>query len=378
VVAGSTLLKTVIDGLGQAVTLRDMPSALTEVATSGRFLVDLTTITDVFLSGVVAVTDSSTGEVRVQYRRPTDNTWRYLDGNAGPTLSLAVAGEIEGASVPVEADARGRRWCRVVTINGDGAKDPRVGHVALHGGVSAASAGGDWQQLISLLGGDAEVPFFYDWRYGVTPYTGGKAESIDDVRGATGYGPQIGSPGFPGDFPVWDAAVGEAQFALGSPSTTLVDLSGPFTLIYVGSITSGGSGLKFIAGVGTPITTPTTVLGIRAGATVSGEALASGSRTTLASGVALGTAIRLAVVAQDGGTGMTFDCPNAAQQAGALAGAMTPTSAYIDFMEQTNGDTGNRGVGRARALIGVKHVLTAAELQAVKAWAQAFRGASLA
>jgi hypothetical protein len=386
----SSLLKTIIaDPPGVTTVLEDFPSALTDLGTECHFLVDLTNVARAYLSGVVIDDDGSAGELRCQYLRPSDTTWRYLDGAAGPELSMATIGDVQSAAaVTLENTARGIRWCRLVAIGGDDAADPEIGHVALLGGSAPTPVGttppssNDWDVLIQTLGGDSEVPFFYDARFNVSDAGGGNADGIDDVRGATGYGPLLAF----GDDVAWDPAVGSATFVgaqawVSNVAFAGVDLSGPFTLIYVGDVRTGGAGREFVAGLGVPQNmAPTTVLGIRNnGGVIAGEALQGGNRYTIDSGVAVQAGVvRVAVVSQDGGTGLAFEVLSEGGGTDTLGGAMTPTSSVIALMEQVGLDFANRGDGQFRALIGVKHVLSAGELAAVIGWAEFYRGATRA
>jgi hypothetical protein len=324
--------------------------------------------------------------------RQSDGTWRYLDGASGPLLSLAATGDIEGAPIVVEQDARTRVLTRLVGVGGDGALDPEFGNVFLNGTATVAGGGGggggsvgvvgDWVALIQLLGGDAEVPFFYDGRYntsaGASP---GDVEGIDDVRGSSGYGPFLGF----GNDAAHDSVTGAITFDTNNAFVSNgafagVDLSGPFTLVYVGTVDSGGSGRKFIAAVGDPSGTPTTVLGIRnSGGVITTEALVSGVRYALASGVAEhATTVRVALAVQNGNIGLLSQVPNDPPIGLVMATQMTPTSAYIALMEQTNADFGNRGEGEFRALFGINHVVTASEVAAILSWANVYRGATTA
>jgi hypothetical protein len=356
-----------------------MPAAETDVdADDGEHvLLDLTGASNVFLSG--SVTDDgglSAGELRLKYLRPSDNTWRFIDGSAGPALPVSTAGLTIGAPAIPESDAQGLRWCKVVTVGGDGSSSPIVGHLALHGGVVSSSVLGDWAQLISDLGGDAEVPFFYDFRFNVTTSSGGtKADSIADVRGA-GFGPSLGA----GSDPDYNAAIGYASFdgseaMVCSPTTTKADLSQPLTLIYVGTVRSTGAGKKWVAGVGDGLGQE---LGVRAGSgVISGQARAAATDTTIDSAVPLDDgAVRVCIVTQDGATGLSFEVPDDAADTAALAAAQTATSCYIALMETVNADAANRGEGDCYAFIGVKHVLSATEVQRVLAWALVFRNAA--
>ncbi len=384
----SSLLKTLLaDPPGVTTILEEFPSAESDLGDDGHFLVDFTNVDRAYLSGVVMDDDGCPGELRCKYLRLSDSTWRFLDGAAGPELSMAAAGDVQSTAAAIlEPDARGLRWCKLVAIGGDDVASPEIGHVALHGGPAPVAVGGtpagDWQQLIQQLGGDGAVPFFYDWRFNVTPEPGGLASAIDDVRGASGYGPQLFSA-FSSDWPVWDSVNGVAEFDGTQALTTAaafagVDLSGPFTLIYIGTVDGAGSGGQTVAGVGSPATTATTYLGVHVSTPeIVGGGLSSGSLIEASIVPAVATSpsiVRCCIVDQDGGTALGFHIPNSGS-ATTLAGAMTPTSAYISFCEQTTGATGTRGAAKARALIGVNKVLSGAEMAAVVAWAEGVRGA---
>jgi hypothetical protein len=358
-----------------------MPAAETDVdADDGEhFLVDLTGASNVFLSG--SVTDDGglgAGELRLKYLRPSDNTWRFIDGGAGPALPVSAAGLTVGMPIFPESDAQGLRWCKVVTAGGDGASSPIVGHLALHGGVTSSSALGDWAQLIADLGGDAEVPFFYDCRFNVG-LVAGKANTIDDVRGASGFGPQLGA-GADGDY---DASLGEISLdngeAMVSSSTSAkADLSQPLTLVYIGTVPGTGTGLKFVCGCAALF--GGAFFGVRAGtSTIAGEAFVGSTTTTIDSGVAHdAAAVRVVMVSQDGGTGLTSEVPNDGENADTLAAAFTETSNWIALGEKYNGDSANRGDCKVRAFFGVKHVLSDTEKAKILAWALVFRGAATA
>ena len=62
--------------------------------------------------------------------------------------------------------------------------------------------GSDIQSLVAQLGGDSAVPAIYDRRFNVAS-SGGVVDTIDDARGATGFGPQL--VGAATARPTWDA-----------------------------------------------------------------------------------------------------------------------------------------------------------------------------
>jgi hypothetical protein len=130
------LQKTILaDPPGQSTRLNEFPSVLTDLDPAAHFLMDFTNIPKAYMSMVILDADGCLGECRIQYLRPSDNTWRYLDGVGKPRIVMNTAGRIlSPESARLEADARGRRWCRIVGINGDDIASPIIGHVQLHSG----------------------------------------------------------------------------------------------------------------------------------------------------------------------------------------------------------------------------------------------------
>lgn len=174
------LLKTIIaDSPGVTTVLENFPTALTDLGDEHHHLVDLTSIERAYLSGVVMEDDGClTGELREQYLRLSDSTWRYLDGLAGPELSMATVGRVQSVTaVDLEPDARGVRWCRLVAISGTDVEVVEVGHVALHGGsvptpVRGGGGGGGG-------GGTPALTDFYDFNP-----TEGAGTAISDKQGS--------------------------------------------------------------------------------------------------------------------------------------------------------------------------------------------------
>ncbi len=118
-----------------AVSWTNMPAALTELngATRSRVKVDLTAAVNVRLTAAVSVVGAAGAAYRVQYATDGDaqGTWAYLDGNAGPSVTIDALGGRVSPWATLVAGARADVWLRVVGINGDGAADPIVGNVVL-------------------------------------------------------------------------------------------------------------------------------------------------------------------------------------------------------------------------------------------------------
>lgn len=74
----------------------------------------------------VYVPGSAGSALRAQYS--TDgSSWAYLDGAAGPTVSLSSAGLAVGAWVTIAAPALADVFLRLITINGDGSTSVVLG-----------------------------------------------------------------------------------------------------------------------------------------------------------------------------------------------------------------------------------------------------------
>jgi hypothetical protein len=398
----SSLLKEIIaDPPGQVTTLENFPSALTDLGAEHHHFVNLTNVDRAFLTGTV-VTLSAAGELREQYLRLSDATWRYLDGTGGPALSLAATGDIVGTSVVLETDARGQRWCRTVAINGNDTADPEVGHVALHGASAPVVVGGtgtgDWETLIQQLGGDAAVPFFYDGRFNVT-LNAGEVEAIDDVRGVSGYGPQCLSA-TAADWPLYDAAEGTLQFrGTGGGRQTLVsaafagvDLANALSLVFVGRFVESPTSTSrryyaaaVVQNLGGNYALSDNSIGVRMTSSAGGDTQKIAGETRVAAGALVyeesavspsTTAVRTVIVTQDGSTAQSVQVPDDAAESDTMTGAFSSASSYICMAGQGNWDFifgGDRYQCDLLALFGVTHVLSAAEVAAVTAWAEAYR-----
>jgi hypothetical protein len=167
------VLKTIIaDPPGVRTVLENFPLALTDLGEEHHHLVDLTNAERVALSGVVLA--AGAGALREQYLRPSDSTWRYLDGAGGPSMPMTATGRITSVGVVPESTARGSVWCRLVAVGGNDSDIVKVGHVALTGGASPTAGGGDDDDDDD--GGDGQV---WDWNP-----TEGSGSTITDKNGS--------------------------------------------------------------------------------------------------------------------------------------------------------------------------------------------------
>ena len=147
--------------------------------------------------------------------------------------------------------------------------------------------------LIAALGGNAAVLGFYDRRKNVT-VSAGTLVQVDDVRGASGFGPSlIGT----GHAPTWNASAQTASntantMYLQTAASAKFDVSVPLTLITVQSVPTTSA--DFVCAV-TDGSTNTRVLGVAGPSAGFIRMLKSGSSSVLST-VAGGAAVRLTMV----------------------------------------------------------------------------------
>lgn len=400
------LLKTLwADTPGMHVALEEFPSAAADTGDEDHVLLDLSSTAQAYLSGAVQA-ELASADLALQYLRPSDSAWRYLDGTAGPALPLDAAGDIIGAAVDLELDARGVRWCRVIAEGGDDASTARIGHLAVHGGGQIVVPTGppavitDVTDLITLLGGDSLVPFFYDARTNVT-LNGTDAEAIDDVRGAGFGGAPTLTSGTSTDWPAYDAVNGVLQFR-GSGSGrdcltgffTGLDTTQGFTLIFIGTVreTGDATSRRYVAGIAdaarltghapTDFTGVTYAMGVRTsspGSLIAGESLAGGAFRTIESTVTPDTsAVRLCAITSDGApvtSNTTFVVPDDARRNLDAAGTLNHSDFAVTLGGFSAGDWdiifgGNRAACDVYALIGVYGYLQLTQIEAVTQWAE--------
>jgi hypothetical protein len=91
---------------------------------------DLTAAAQVRLLCNVVQAGAATAAIRVQYS--TDqSSWNYLDGTAGPSVSVSTTGLKVSPWVGPAAAAKADVFIRAVGINGDGTADPSLGNILL-------------------------------------------------------------------------------------------------------------------------------------------------------------------------------------------------------------------------------------------------------
>lgn len=234
-------------------------------------------------------------------------------------------------------------------------------------GNGTGPAPGDIAALITTLGGNAAVNGFYDCRTGLTFAAGtSQVSAWADARGA-GFGPAL-IQGTGSRQPTVNGAgslvtVATAGQNLTSVASALWSPAGNISLIYVGAITGGTSGLYGAAIA--DANTPTTFLGI-AGAT--GIYISKGGGTIVqASTTRVADArIRCVVATITGTTPLTCQVPSQALVSTAISvanSATNPTLCCGGF----NGGNGNSN-GTHRAVIVMPSVISAGNVTAVLNW----------
>lgn len=232
----------------------------------------------------------------------------------------------------------------------------------------------DIAALVSVLGGNASVPAFYDVRAGVTATT--TVSQWDDARGVTGFGPSL-VQATANSRPTFDPFAQTLTFdatddTLATGASALFALAVPITLVLIGAIQQTAAiahcmAIADAAGL-------SRFMSIRGTATASGvlamQVQASGS----AGSVVVSTTRRCAIAGTDGTTGMTFDVPNVARVSSA-AGA-SPASGN-NILTLGNSFSGNVSPASlvVRAALVLNRQATAADVATLLAWAQANHGA---
>jgi hypothetical protein len=113
-------------------TWTNQPAALTELfgTTASRVKADLTAAAQVRLLCNVVQAGAATAAIRVQYSID-QSSWNYLDGTAGPSVSVSTTGLKVSPWVGPAAAAKADVFIRAVGINGDGTADPSLGNILL-------------------------------------------------------------------------------------------------------------------------------------------------------------------------------------------------------------------------------------------------------
>lgn len=227
----------------------------------------------------------------------------------------------------------------------------------------------DVSNLVLALGGDAVVPAFYDWRVGVTAVNGASVSQWTDVRGPSGFAPslaqatnskrpQVTATGLSFDGLTHD---------LFTPTSTLFDLSGAYSLIVVGAFTNP-TAAAWSCGIADS-TAPTKALRIRSQPTngiIGCQVVAAFAQST----VNVSSTVRLVVGSKNATTLDAFvDVPNTTQvtttAAGTLASGALPLTVGAFF-------TGSLSPAPliAKAVVCLARQVTAADLVLIKAWAR--------
>ena len=110
----------------------NQPAALTELfgTTAARLKADLTAATQVRLLSNVVQAGAATAAIRLQYS--TDqSSWNYLDGAAGPSVSISTTGLKVSSWISPAAGANADVFIRPVGINGDATADPSLSSILL-------------------------------------------------------------------------------------------------------------------------------------------------------------------------------------------------------------------------------------------------------
>jgi hypothetical protein len=116
-----------------ALTVTNIPAALTDLSAAIRPVVDLRPFTKVRLSAnVTTATAVGTPELRLQYSLD-NSTFAYFDATeSGPAVSTVGTGvkSSEWETIP-EAARKANITLRAVTIGGDAAEDPILGTITV-------------------------------------------------------------------------------------------------------------------------------------------------------------------------------------------------------------------------------------------------------
>lgn len=244
----------------------------------------------------------------------------------------------------------------------------------------------------AVTGGTSSVLAFYSTNFGVTVNTG-VVEQWDDARGSSGYGPAMTSNTI-GGRPAWDSTnkliTSASTLYLVTAASALFDLSGPKTLIYVGTVEQkAAQNPDYIAGIASDgAASPDRLMGILndtgfSSGNIIGLVLDTGFKYG-SSGVALGTT-RRCVIATKGSAANTFtiQVPDQAANAGGTSstgGSVASGNNGLALFAYGAGASVNsqRGVGSARALIVIDHAVDSTEAAAIQTWAENYHGVTAA
>lgn len=230
--------------------------------------------------------------------------------------------------------------------------------------------------LIAALGGNASVPAIYDVRSGLTT-SGGFVDSWADARGA-GFGPTL-SQSDNTRKPAWDGTVvtfDGVDDNLFSAASSLFDLAGAYSIVLVGAVreTAGGA---FAGGIGDTGALARALL-FRQSATSAGVNMVDfrgGGFSAVASSTAtVGLTRRVVAVSKNASTGLSVDVPSVARVSNTAGGSVAAGNNVLTIGSSFNG-AANPGQPLVRAVFTLARQVTAGDLAAILAWAQANHGA---
>jgi hypothetical protein len=235
-------------------------------------------------------------------------------------------------------------------------------------GNGTGPAPGDIATLITALGGNAAVNGFYDCRTGLTIVGGSQVSTWADARGG-GFGPNL-TQGTGSRQPTVTApgalqTVASAGQNLTSVASALWLANGNITLIYVGAITGGSSGLYGAAIA--DANAPTTFLGIDGFSIY--NAKGGGVIVQASSTCTPDARIRCVFATITGTTPVTCQVPTQIIHSTAIATANSATNPTL-CVGGFNGGNGNSN-GTHRAVIVMPSVISAGNVTTVFNWAHA-------
>lgn len=246
-------------------------------------------------------------------------------------------------------------------------------------GLSCYGGGNDIATIIAQLGGNAQVPAFYDSRYKVTTAAGPVVSQWDDARGSTGFGPSLIATGT--SRPPWDATntlIGpfdgiDDEMVAGVNAAFA--LNGACAVFLVASIPSTAS-IRYPLIVANALSATSRLLGFRqaagAGGTVLGESNNGTTLQTADSTIVVSATRRLWVASKNATTTVAIDVPNHAEVT-AVGGAIAAGTNAFTLGDYFAGDGENSKISvRACGFLAFQPNTT--QLAALTTWAQTYHG----
>jgi hypothetical protein len=234
-------------------------------------------------------------------------------------------------------------------------------------GNGTGPAPSDIATLITTLGGNAAVNGFYDCRTGLTIVGGSQVSTWADARGG-GFGPSL-TQGTGSKRPTVNAqgalqTVASAGQCLLSAANALWRANGNISMIYVGAITGGSSGLYGAAIA--DANSPTTFLGIDGGGAIY-SAKGGGVIVQASSTIVADARIRCVVAWIAGTTPVTCQVPTQGTHSTTIATANSATNPTLCLGGYFGGNGNSNGTHRA--IIVMPSVISGGNITAVLNWA---------